>query len=263
MRTGLSIGFAARAAEAASDLVMLEQEEDGAYAGRLTVLGMVRRLDHAVYSGTAAAPSVLDCGRDGGGNLNTAVLVWPLRDDVRYRLYCTIGTLGPGEAGEVEERELVSFALTTTASLKHPARRVLRAEWLTGPWTTGGRRIAPPPLTVDGRELRTTIPVYGSVRVTTLSRRYRHPLRITWAEARPKLAADDWSEWAVCLPPPGRPVALALTAHRGARDEARGQGACGMGSFRVRDAEGEWPPECEPEDRYMDCDYCSGDCIDA
>ena len=244
----------------ATDLVLLEQEEWGAYAGRLTRMGMTRYLDHALYaSGGAAAPNVVGCGRDGAGNLNTAVLVWPLKDDVTYRLVSTIGTLGSGEPGEVEETDTVSFTLTKTATLKRPARQVNSAEWLTGPWTTGGARIAPPPLTVSGRELRASLPVYGSVRVKTLARRFRHPLRITWDEARTALA--DWSEWVVCLPASGRPVALELTANRGAEDMAKSGGSCGRkGRFKVEGEEPEWPPVVEPEDKRVNCEYCAGEC---
>ena len=256
--TGLTLSFADAAT--AADLVLLEQEDDGAYAGRLTRLGMIRYIDHVLYaSGDAAAPAVVDCG-GAPGNINTAILVWPLKDDVCYRLFTTIGQLGAGTLGEVEETDTVSFTLTETASLRHTARRILSAEWLTGPWTTGGERIAPPPLTADGRELRANVPVYGSVRVRYAARLYRHPLRITWAEAKPLLAADDWSEWAVCLPAPGSPVALALSVSRGASEMAKSDGDCGRGGFRVEQEEGEWPPYCPPEDLRLKCDYCSGEC---
>lgn len=262
----LTIPFAAAPETAqASDLVLLEQEEWGAYAGRLTKLGMTRYLDHVLYaSGGGSAPNVVGCGRDGAGDLNTAVLVWPLRDDVRYRLFSTVGTLGAAELGEVEEQDTVSFALAKSATLKHPARRVLSAEWLTGPWTKGGIRIAPPPLTVSGRELRANAPVYGSVRVRFLARRYRHQLKIAWDEVKTLLAGDDWSEWAVCLPPPGRPVALALTMNRGAEDMAKSGKGCGRGgdSGRIEQPEEEWPPYVEPEDKTVNCDYCTGECED-
>lgn len=263
----LTIPFAAAPETAqASDLVLLEQEEWGAYAGRLTRLGVTRYLDHALYAaGGDSAPNVVGCGQDDEGNLNTAVLVWPLADDVRYRLFSTVGTLGAAELGEVEEQDTVSFTLTQSATLKHPARRVLSAEWLTGPWTTGGVNIAPPELAVSGRELRANVPVYGSVRVRFLARRWRHSLKIAWAEAKPILASGGWSEWAVCLPAPGRPVALALTMNRGAEDMAKSGKSCGRGSgrFKVKEEEPEWPPVVEPEDKTVNCEYCTGKCEDA
>lgn len=263
-QVALTIPFAEETETAqAADLVLLEQEEWGAYAGRLTKLGMTRYLDHVLYaSGGGSAPSVVDCGQDGAGNLNTAVLVWPLADNVVYRLFATVGTLGAGELGEVEETDTVSFTLTQTATLRHPARRVLAAEWLTGPWTTGGVKIAPPPLMVDGRELRANAVVYGSVRVKTLARRYRHPLQISWNEAKALLASGGWSEWAVCLPAPGRPEALSLTMNRGAEDMAQSGGSCGRGRFKSKQDEPEWPPVVEPEDKTVNCDYCTGECED-
>lgn len=258
----LTISFDAGAA-ASSDLVLLEQEQDGAYAGRLTKLGMTRYLDHALFAvAGAAAPNVVDCGVS-GGNIDTALLVWPLKENVPYRLVATIGDLGAGEPGEVEETDTVSYTLTSSATLKHPARRILATEWLTGPWTTGGVKIAPPPLMVDGRELRADIPVYGSVRVRTLARLHRHRLRIAWSEAKALLATDDWSEWAVCLPASGRPVAVALTANAGAVDMARSGKECGRrmtGSFHVNASEAEWPPPADPADKELECRYCSGKC---
>ena len=259
----LTISFAAEAASASpADIVLLEQEEWGAYAGRLTKLGMTRYLDHMLYaSGGGSAPNVVDCGRDGAGDLNTALLVWPLGDDARYRLIATVGTLGAAELGEVEEQDTVSFTLTRSATLKHPAQRVLSAEWLTGPWTTGGVKIAPPPLAASGRELRANVPVYGSVRVRLLARRYRHPLKISWDEVKALVASGGWSEWAVCLPASGRPVALALTMNRGAEDMAQSGGSCGRGgSFKVTGPDEEWPPVAEPEDKTVHCDYCTGEC---
>ena len=257
----LTIPFAdAAAAATPADLVLLEQEEWGAYAGRLTKLGMTRYLDHVLYaSGGAAAPNVVDCGASG-----TAVLVWPLRDNVVYRLFATVGTLGAGELGEVEETDTVSFTLTQSAALKHPAQRILSAEWLTGPWTTGGVKIAPPELAASGRELQAGVPVYGSVRVRYLSRRWRHPLQISMDEARDRMASGGWSEWAVCLPAPWRPVALALTMNRGAEDMAKSGKGCGRGreNIRVSRDEEEWPPVVEPEDKTVHCEYCTGECED-
>ncbi len=259
----LTISFGEDSAAPATDLVLLEQEPEGAYAGRLTKLGAARYLDWALYATAGApAPNVVGCG-GAPGNLDTALLVWPLLDDVRYQLFATIGNLGAASLGEVEETDTVSFTLTTTASIKHPARRVLSAKWLTGPWTTGGLKIEPPPLFVHGRELRTNLPVYGSVRVRYAARRYRHPLRIPWREAEPSLAADSWSEWAVCLPAEGRPVALAISANRGAADMAKSGKDCGRGggiSIRIKGPEEQWPPTAEAEDRVLDCEYCTGKC---
>ena len=103
--------------------------------------------------------------------------------------------------------------------------------------------------------------MYGSVRVRYLARRWRHPLSIPWAEAKALLADDNWSEWAVCLPPPGRPVALALTVNRGAEEMAKTAGGCGRRvSFKVNGPEPEWPPYVEPEDKRVNCEYCTGRC---
>ena len=259
-RLGLSVPFAAPERQAA-DLVLLEQEEQGAYAGRLTVANMVRHIEHAVYGASASAPRVMDCGVDASGNLNTAILVWPYSDTVRYRLLTTIGTPGPAEPAEVVNEETVSFTLTETARLRRPGRRILDARWLTGPWTSGGERIEPPALTVDGPEVRANRTVYGSVRLKVSARRYRHRLAISWTEARPLLESGDWSEWALCLPVGGPPAALALEAHRGAADMARSGRGCGRISFHVDDDD-DWPPECLPESRTVDCDYCSLRCED-
>ena len=97
-----------------------------------------------------------------------------------------------------------------------------------------------------------------------LARRYRHPLRIPWAEAKTLLAAPVWSEWAVCLPAPGRPVALAISANRGAADMAKSGKDSGREEFfSVNGDENEWPPEADAADKHLDCDYCTGQCEDA
>lgn len=261
-RAALTIPFTSDA-RPSGESVLLEQEELGARSGRLSAASMARYVEHAVYGVSASAPAgLIDCGVDGAGNLDTAVLVWPLRDGVRYRLVATVGSLGQGELGEVENEETVSFTLTETARLQRPGRRILSAQWLTGPWTIGGERIDPPPLAIDGLELRANRPVYGSARVVVLARRYRHPLTIAWDEARPLLEAGDWSEYAVCLPTDAAPVALPLEAPRGAAEMARSGRPCGGVSFHVESDEDGWPPSCPPEGKHVDCDYCSLRCDD-
>ena len=250
----LSIGFAE---QGEAPEILLEQADWGAYAGLLSRAGVARYVGHAVY-GSGAVSGLVDCGAS-GGSLTTAILVFPAREAVRYRLLATAGTLAGPEYDEIEEAETVSYTLTTSARLTHPARRILDAEWLTGPWTTGGAVIAPPPLTADGFAVRANVVVYGSVRLKILVGRYRHVLRVSWDEAKALLNAG-WSEYAICLPEGGRPQALAITPNRGAESMAASGADCGRVTFRVREDEGQWPPVCPPENKTIDCDYCSLTC---
>ena len=258
----LSIPFTPPSGDAAEDLVLLEQESWSSRTGLLTRAGMVRWLDAALYN-QGSTDGLMDCGLAGDGNLEIVIHVYPLRPDVAFRLTVTAGQLGNAEYAELEESESVSFDMESAATLRHPALRIAAARWLVGPYDTDGNPIDAPPLWTDGRRIITPRPVYGSVHLTTITPRHTYPLVLSWQDAQALLLAG-WSEFAVCLPPPGRPAALALEAPPGLEDLAESGEGCGAARYSVRNRgdNGNWPPEAQPRDKTVKCDYCELECQD-
>lgn len=240
------------------DLLLLEQASWGAYTGVLTKAGLARYLRAALYG--AEGDAGIDCGLSDDG-LAIVIYAWPLAPGVTFRLRSSVGELGEVLIDAVSSAESVSFALTDHAGLRHPADYVESVRWLTGPFNSAGEAIAPPALTVSGRELSLPEPVWGSVWIRTASTRYTCGLSIPRDQAEPLLAAG-WSEYVIGLPEGGRPVALALTPPPGAEDLARTGAACGRSvSVRVLGPDKK-RPTAQPKDKTVKCDYCALECED-
>lgn len=248
------------------DLILIEQEKWGPFCGVLTRMGLARYL-RGVFSADQEPndeQAVNCCGA--GGPLAIPIYVYELAPDVQYSLRSTVGTVG--ESGTLEplvERESVSFALETTASIRHPASEIVQARWLAGPWTTGGAAVAPPPaLTLDGRAVRSPVPIFGTVELTLRVRRWRHTLVIDADEAN-RLLVDGWAEFVMGLPSGGRPVGEAITPPPGAAEMAKHGYACGRG--RGGDSgtingpnDDDDPPVATGADKHIRCDYCELEC---
>lgn len=244
----------------ARDLLLLEQEE-WKNCGELTWGGLVRYMRDVFSVGaTGSGGSYVDCCGY-GGDLRIPLYVYELADDVTYDLRVTAGELDGGELETVEETDTASFALTREVELRHPAGRIVKSRWLTGPWTTGGADVPAPELTVEGRTVRSPVPLFGLVELTLEVRRWKHVLDIPADEAD-ELLVNGWAEFAVALPNDGRPVGLEITAPPGAEELAKNGEECGRGG-RYRQTEPEDPePTAQPEDKVVHCDYCEVRCED-
>lgn len=253
----------------ARDLLLLEQEPWGAYCGILTRANVRRYMANLLYGIFWQAPGVdvndteyVDCCW--GDALAIPIYAYPLDDGVAYRLLTTAGRLDPPTLQTHYELQSVSFELTDEASLPHPAVGIVRARWLTGPWTKGGAEVAPPALTVSGRTVRSPIPLYGSAELVLDIRRWRHILHIGRDEAT-RLALDGWAEFVVGLPDSGRPTALAVEPPPGAEDMARNGGDCSRpqkpGRIKWKEPEEE-EPTAQGEDKHINCEYCELECDD-
>lgn len=257
------------------DLLLLEQRKWGAYCGLLTRAGMARFLRAQFFGDVGEVKSdeelenenfVNCCGY--GGPLDIRVYVYELAAGVSYSLLTTVGTLrGERVLETVTERESVTFQLETEAGIRHPGE-IVRARWLTGPWTIGGAPVAAPPLAADGQTVRAPIPLYGTVELTLRVRRWRHVLYIPKFELDERLK-EGWAEFVVALPSGGRPVMLAITEPPGSAELARNGLNCGWGrggdSGRIDDDDDDdedEEPEAIGEDKHIKCDYCKLMCQD-
>lgn len=252
---------------APSDLLLIEQKEWK--RGRLSKAGLVRYLARVLYSNTEEGTAdlsagLIDCNLNSDNMILLGLYVYPLRERVQYRLAATIGNLAGGEYEECVETESVQFTLTTSATLKHPASRLWPTRWLAGPWDAEGRRLSDPPLSLDSadrRILSTPVPIYGTALVTIAVPRWVWLLELDWdSVARPALL-EGWSEFAVAWPPPGRPVALPLTAPPGAEEMALTNKGCGRSVSGTVGPAGNWPPtESGGKTKTIKCRYCELEC---
>lgn len=257
-------------AEQARDLLLLEQEDWGE-CGELTWGGLVRymrdlfRPPSSIAGGDPFAvagggENYVDCCGY-GADLRIPLYVYELVDGVIFDLQVTAGELDRFPLETIEERDTASFALTREVDIRHPAQRIIRARWLTGPWTTGGADVPAPELTVDGRTVRSPIPLFGLVELTLEVRRWKHVLNIPADEAE-ELLVNGWAEFAVVLVDGGRPVGLEITPPPGAEELAKNGEECGRGGhYKQKEPEDE-EPVAQPEDKIIRCEYCEAKCDD-
>lgn len=255
-------------AEQARNLLLLEQEE-WKNCGELTWGGMVRYLRDIFSTDpvvrmtpftVAGGGNYVDCCGY-GSDLRIPLYVYELAENVAYDLRVTAGELDGGALETIEEKDTASFALTREVDIRHPAGRIIKSRWLTGPWTTGGGDVPAPELTVEGRTVRSPIPLFGLVELTLEVRRWKHVLNIPAAEAE-ELLVNGWAEFAVALVDGGRPVGLEITAPPGAEELAKNGEECGRGSHYKQTAPEEREPTASPEDKTINCDYCELECDD-
>ena len=253
-------------AEQPRDLILLEQEE-WKNCGELTWGGMVRYLRDIFspdpmrmnFVGSGGGNYVDCCGY--GGDLRIPLYVYELAENVAYDLRVTAGELDGGELETIAEKDTASFALTREVDIRHPAGRIIKSRWLTGPWTTGGADVPAPELTVEGRTLRSPIPLFGLVELTLEVRRWKHILNIPADEAE-ELLVNGWAEFAVALVDGGRPVGLEITPPPGAEELAKNGEKCGRGVNFKQTAPEEREPTASPQDKTIHCDYCAAKCDD-
>lgn len=248
-------------AESGAELLQLEQKNWRTYSGVLSRVGLLRYL-RALTSGNATNDEqFVRCDWD-GGQLSLTVYAYPLRAGISYQLRATVGALSSMQKKIVRETESVSFTLTESASLSHPALRVLSQRWLTGPYDAAGQITTAPALSIDAvsrRILRASRAVFGVVWLVTECERGEAQVVIS-ADAAAAAVKAGFSEFLVGLPTGGRPVALSLSAPPGAAELAGKKHRCGRSShISVRGAEHQ-PPIPEAEDIVLHCDYCTLTC---
>lgn len=245
------------------DLVLLEQARWDAYAGLLTRVNLLRYLAAQFFpdEGEDEQDSFVDCGMDSSGGLTLGLAVYELANRVSWRLLSSVGVLGETTRIERPERRAISFNLAKSASLPHPANRILSARWLTGPYNADGAKIAPPDLgldTQDRRIVHAPAPIFGSVALTVQVQAAISTVRLDAAAAEQALIAG-WSEFAVCLPEGGRPVGLELQAPPGAAELAESSQPCGR-HWSIRVTHNNDTPKAKPADKHINCDYCDLQC---
>ncbi len=259
-QAGLSIRYTPRPRRLPDelDLLMLEQEPWGSYIGVLTKLFFARYLQSALY-GRNDEQEPVDCGW--GETMALTVYAYPLAPEVHFRLATTCGQMGELQQETIIERQSISFDLATEQTITHPAAAILDAQWLAGPYTTGGARVSAPSLQVRGRSVISPIPLFGSVWLTLEVQRTTCIITLERDEAE-KLLIAGWSEFCVGLPNGGRPVAIELEAPPGAEEMAKLGLPCGRGGFSaaVKDGDDGREPVAPPSNKHIKCDYCELKC---
>jgi len=239
------------------DLLQIEQVDWDRYTGKVTTGAMVRALREMLYG--EAAGSLVDCGMT-GGCVVCLILVYPRVPGLSYQFAASYGDLSERLEEIVEESETINFSLENSASPNHPPLAIISAEWADVVCDAAGNEIVPPPLTIEGDEIISPIPVYGAVDVVYATERHAYtltaPRREDTVDNFYTSAVYGWYgggvNWLAVKMPPGIETF-----------NADADAVCGGGSGFI-----ETPEEDDPGDepvtgnRRSVVDYCSQEIVE-
>ena len=155
-------------------LLIIEQAEWGRYTGRVTTGAMVRALRELLYS-EESSEQLVNCGMV-GGSVVCLILVYPRVQGLVYQFAASYGDLSARLEEIVEESETINFSLDTSVTPQHPPLAIHSATWADVVYDAAGNEITAPPLSIDGGNITTTIPVYGAVDVVYTTERHAYTL---------------------------------------------------------------------------------------
>ena len=227
------------------DFVRLEQEPWDPYVGFLTQFGVLAYLNAILFEGEEPEPY---CG---GESFTLTVYAYPSRPDLAYVAGCSWGTLGPRRVQEASYTEAIQCDLQLEPELTYPALEVERYSWVGDAYSPAGDVLARPEVTIAGTGIRIAEKVYGTLLVTYRLVRHLYSLAIT---PRPdaeenRLQSFVYACWT------GGNVYIGIEAPEGAEE-----GECNArGSDGLEVPPDDQPPDhVDPDNEYIDIDYCSG-----
>lgn len=228
-----------------NDFVRLEQEPWDPYIGALTRFGVLAFLNSIAFSGPEPDPY---CG---GDNFSLEVYAYPSRPDLKYLIGCSWGKLGDCRPQELLYTEAIQCNLELEPKLKYPALEVTKFAWVGDAWSPTGEQLQRPSVTIDGTGIRIAEKVYGTLLVTYKVRRDRYWLALS---PRPgaqenKLQSFVYACWN------GGNTHIEIKSPEGAE-----AGECNNAWSSSMDiVDDRQPPDhVDPDDEYVDVDYCSG-----
>lgn len=236
-------------------LLQLEQEEWAPYTGFVTKSNMVRQIGKMLFADHGWNP-VVGCALM-NGLLYSLIYAYPLLPTTKFKVLSSYGYLSEGSGQDVVMEETIDFDFDVEQGLKYPAIAVSGYDWLTS-YDHNGNPDTRPAVSVLGRNVTSSSPVYGTLRIRYSVYRVVYTLSM---EAREDAIEHFWSAYLLGLPEGGRPVLLEFDPPPTMEDMTKEGLTCGDENLEVtRD-------EPDPEDmigqgiKIEIYDYCSGELI--
>jgi len=227
------------------DFVLLEQDPWEPLVGYITRFGLYQYLNSLLFFKEPPEPKCPTIGP-------RTVYAYPSRPDLNYRIGCTWGTLGPRRIVELDYHETIQCDLQTELTTKYPPLAITGWEWIGGAWSSEGEPLEHPAVTTDGGKILLSQPVYGTLAVNYRVCRHLYTLAIP---SRPG-ALENTIQSHVYAVWDGGNVVMEIEW-----PEGLDEGLCnynhtsGIGDL-IDDRR---PPDhVDPEDEYIDVDYCTG-----
>ena len=240
----LTLTPAARS-RASDDFVLLEQDRWEANIGYITKFAMFQYINHLLFN---ADPPAANCPVLGP----RTVYAYPSRPDLNYRIGCTWGTLGPRRVNESDFQEALQCNLQTELETRYPPLAVTGYTWLGDAYSPAGDVLTRPAVTIADGKIRIAQAVYGTLLVSYTVHRHLYSLA---TPVRPgalenTIQSHVYACWA------GGNTVIEIEQPEGAEDGECNYNHSGGMVDLIDDRQ---PPDhVDPEDEYIDVDYCSG-----
>jgi len=226
------------------DFVRLEQEPWDINTGYITKFAMFRYLNHLLFD---ADPPEADCPVLGPHT----VYAYPSRPDLDYLLGCSWGTLGPRRIDEAAFSEAIQCNLQTELEPEYPPLTINGYTWLGEAYSPAGDVLTRPAVTIVDGKIRIAQAVYGTLLVNYTVCRHLYELS---TPVRPG-ALENTIQSHVYACWDGGNTVLEIE-----RQDGEESGECNY----LHDADldvtpdGLPPDHVDPENEYVDIDYCTG-----
>jgi hypothetical protein len=227
------------------DFVLLEQDRWEANIGYITKFAMFQYINHLLFN---ADPPAANCPVLGP----RTVYAYPSRPDLNYRIGCTWGTLGPRRVNESDFQEALQCNLQTELETRYPPLAVTGYTWLGDAYSPAGDVLTRPAVTIADGKIRIAQAVYGTLLVSYTVHRHLYSLA---TPVRPgalenTIQSHVYACWA------GGNTVIEIEQPEGAED-----GECNYNHstvLNVNPSPDSPPDHVDPENEYIDIDYCTG-----
>jgi len=248
--TSLTATYAQQESEAS---LLIEQQDYDDYTGTVTKYSVSRILANLIYG--VEYEDYVACGVE-DDSYETVIDVYPTPPDLAFSMHLTSGTLSDAAPDLVERTEIIHFRLDAPA-LSYPGLAIVSLDWLGEVYDAAFGLIGSSSMTINDGALKTSVPVYGSARVTYTTVCASYNVTVT---AREDSLENKYSCVAYGVYSGGVDW-LEIDPPYGAEDS---DGDCLGVSADVFIDPGDDPggdPSAEGENRHMVLDYCTMELI--
>lgn len=185
---------------------------------------------------------------------NSIVYAYPNPDTLSFNVGLTHGVHAEGvmELATIESLELVSFDISI--ELDYPLHSDFVLEWITDCYDKNGSLVSKPTYAIVGNSIVFSKEVYGSIRITYVSKRFIYALNVPAREE----ATENYFQSVFYAYWDGGVVMLKLTAPKDADEDYKLDVSCKGGSIVIVEDDPQLPPvEGFPVHDSVSVDYCT------
>lgn len=234
-------------------VVTLEQDDWQAGSDGTQKTDVINALRDSLFFSNLLNPTCA-IGLDGETDLKVTVFAYPEPFDLQFFTDVTYGTIRSSVTETTIIEDQVNFTLDDESALRHLPYGDVKYTWLSRPYDSHGIKINPPVITFDGKNIKLSKKVYGSVAFTYRVYRKKYVLAISPRDTDVEnfYQAVFYANWGcgVTLLEVDLPSNLDF-------DYENGFTCTGRSTTTISGPGDDGPPTAYPVDETIKKDYCS------